>query len=318
MGRARLVSAALAAALTLLATACTSSTRAVESAPTAPSTTTTTVPPQVPVTPYEQLMFLAMAGHAPTGDVAVPGTRAAMLEKWTHDVHVTIDGAPTPTDVARVQQTVDALATLMAPRRVTVGGGRDIVVSFVPKAEFAAALGSSDYPSYADGVTRPLVETGVDAGALHSAHIVIDSGIAQYGRNRVITHELLHAIGLDHTACTSSVMFGESRTDTSPRWTMSAFDQRMVQLLYRPELAAGMSPARAAKVLVPTAATGVTCEPVTWQVVIDADTNQPYFCAVTPERYRPCTSDVADEVTGPIEHPDLWFDGTYVYDSLPG
>jgi hypothetical protein len=56
---------------------------------------------------------------------------------------------------------------------------------------------------------------------------------------------------------------------------------------------------------------------VTWQVVVDAGTQRPYFCAITADRYRPCTAAVDVEVTGPIAHPDLWFDGTYVYATRP-
>lgn len=282
--------------------------------------TTTTAPPRVEVTPFEQLAFLEVAGHS-RGDDQAGATRSATLEKWTRDVVVTVEGPATPEDLAQVERTVAALDPLMAPRRVTVGApgtSGDVVVRFVPHAEFAAVLGSADFPEYADGVTRPVVGTGPDAGVLRSARVVVDSTIPQYGRNRVIAHELLHAIGLGHSTCASSVTFAQSRTDTSPRWTLSPFDQRMVQLLYRPELEPGMGADAAADVLTPTAAAGVGCDPVTWQVVVDSDTGRHYFCAVTAERYRPCTSNVAEEVTGPIATPDLWFDGTYVYPRRPG
>ncbi len=268
------------------------------------------------MTPYERLAFLEMAGHGRTGDVTAAAA-PQMLEKWTHDVHVAVDGAPTPADLAQVDGSAAALSLLMAPRRVIVGGGRDIVVTFVPKAGFADVVGA-DYPDYADGVTRPTVGTGRDAGRLRSAVVVVDTALPQYGRNHVIAHELLHAIGLNHSTCASSVMFARSRTDTTPQWSLPPFDQRMVRLLYRPELPAGITPSRAARVLTPTATTGVECAPVPWQVVIDAGTRRPYFCVASTERYRPCTADVSVEPPAAIARPDLWFDGTFVYARRPG
>jgi hypothetical protein len=92
----------------------------------------------------------------------------------------------------------------------------------------------------------------------------------------------------------------------------------MVQLLYRPELAPGTRADDAAEILTPTAPTGAECEPVTWQVVIDADTGRHLFCSVTPERYRPCTADVTAEPAAPIADPDVWYDGSYLYARRPG
>lgn len=284
------------------------------------STTTTTRPPSIVVTPFEQLAFLEVAGHRRGADDA-GGSRAAALEKWTRDVTVTVDGPATPEDVAQVQRTVAALDLLMAPRHITLGppgASGDVVVRFVPHSEFASVLGSANFPEQADGVTRPVVGTGSDAGVLRSARVVVDSTIPQYGRNRVIAHELLHAVGLGHSTCLSSVAFGESSTEASPRWSLSPFDQRMVQLLYRPELAPGTNVDDAAEILTPTAPAGVECEPVQWQVVVDADTGRHLFCAVSEERYRPCTGNVDTEPAGPIADPDLWFDGAYLYARRPG
>lgn len=283
------------------------------------ATTTTTDPPSIVVTPFEQLAFLEVAGHRRGDDAG--GSRPAALEKWTRDVTVTIDGPATPADVAQVERTVAALDLLMAPRRITLGppgASGDIVVRFVPRAEFARVLGSADFPDRADGVARPVVGTGADAGVLRSVKVVVDSAIPQYGRNRVIAHELLHAVGLGHSTCLSSVAFGESSTEASPRWSLSPFDQRMVQLLYRPELEPGTSVDDAAEILTPTAPTGTECEPVRWQVVVDADTGRHLFCAVSEERYRPCTANVDIEPAGPAANPDLWFDGTYLYARRPG
>ncbi len=275
------------------------------------------MPPRIAVTPYERLAFLEMGVHDRSGRRAVARDDAE-VEKWTRDVHVTIEGPATAADREQVQQTVAALAPLMAPRRVVFGGGRDVTVHFVPHADFATVLGSGDFPAYADGVTRPVVGSGANAGVLDRATVVVDSTIPQYGRNRVITHELLHAVGLNHSTCRSSVMVAQTSTGTSPRWSLSALDRRMLALLYRPDVAPGTPAARLARMLSPTATSGAECEPVTSQIVIDATTQRPYFCTTTAARYQPCTADVNRELVAPIAHPDLWFDGTYVFTRDPG
>lgn len=280
-------------------------------------TTTTTTPPKVTVSPAELLSFVEVAINNGKGDTAPEHGGPRVANKWIRDVHVDIDGAPTPVDREHVQSTAVALSLLMAPRRVVVGGRADVHLHFAPKAQWPALLGMSDYPPDADGVAQPHVDSGLDPGVIEGADIVIDTGLSQVGRNRIITHELIHAIGVNHSSCKSSVMFPTGGEDVSPLWSLSLLDARMIAVLYRPEIEPGMSGVRVQRVLAPVNPTGATCDPPQWQLIEAAGDATPYFCRTGPERYRPCTRNTAVEPTDPIARPDLWFDGTFVYDRKP-
>ena len=304
--------ALVASALTTL-TACGSNATA-----TLGDTTTTTAVPQVVVSPGEELTFVAMAVNEGKGDVAHPG-RGQTITKWTRDPRLGFAGAPTAEDRTLVAQTVAALNPLIAPRRIVLDEARpNVVMHFVPKSEFSSILRGADYPPDADGVTQPRV-VGNDAsgGIITGAQIAVDSTISQTGRNHVIAHELFHALGVNHSGCKSSIMYPTGGDDVSPLWSPSALDQRVLSILYRPEVEPGMRATQVTKRLSPTAPTGAVCEPVAWQLIVDAGTSRPYFCHVGPERYRACTSNVAVEPTNPLPNPDLFYDGRFLYDHLP-
>lgn len=274
----------------------------------------------VVVSVFEKLSFLEMAVHDGGGDLDLTGA-APTVQRWDHDVTIGVTGTTTPDDLLRVQENAAALSELIAPLTVTTTdrvSDADVLVHFVPRTEFAKMLGTHEYPADADGIAQPQVrDGGDDDGTIQSVTVVIDTGLAQHGRNHVISHELLHAVGLDHSTCRSSLMYAEGGDDASPLWSLSALDRRMVSLLYRPELAAGMSTAEVDQALDASAPAGVTCDPPQWQLVIDATDDRQYFCHAGAEQYRPCTSDLATEPTYPLADPDLWFDGTYVYDEFP-
>ena len=112
-------------------------------------------------------------------------------------------------------------------------------------------------------------------------------------------------------------MFPTGGEDVSPLWSPSELDTRMLALLYRPEITPGMSGRRVLRTLAPVNATGATCDPPRWQLIQAVGEGIPYFCRTGPERYRPCTRNTTVEPTDPIAHPDLWYDGTFVYDRPP-
>lgn len=272
------------------------------------------------VSAYEEQAFLEMAVHDGGGDLGA--TRAAeTLQRWDHDVTFAVTGSPTPDDLARVEENAAALSELMAPLRVSLVErvhDADVVVHFVARNQFASILETTDFPTDADGIAQPRVrDGGDDDGRIQSVTVVVDAGLAQHARNHVISHELLHAVGLDHSSCLSSVMYAEGSDEASPLWSLPPLDRRMLSLLYRPELAAGMDANEVDAALDGSAPSGVTCDPPQWQLVIDASDDRPYFCHTGTDRYRPCTGDLRVEPTFPLADPDLWFDGTYVYDEFP-
>ncbi|MBM3673717.1 MAG: DUF2927 domain-containing protein [Actinobacteria bacterium] len=272
------------------------------------------------VSAYEEQAFLEMAVHDGGGDLEA--TRAVQtLQRWDHDVTFAVAGSPTADDVTRVHENAATLSELMAPLRVTVVNrvhDADVAVHFVAREQFARILDTTDFPADADGIAQPRVrDGGHEDGRIQSVTIVVDVGLAQHARNHVVSHELLHAVGLDHSSCLSSLMYAEGSNGASPLWSLSPLDRRMLSLLYRPELAPGMDMNEVDNALAGSAAAGVTCDPPQWQLVIDASDNRPYFCHTGTDRYRPCTSDLRVEPTSPLADPDLWFDGTYAYDEFP-
>jgi hypothetical protein len=283
------------------------------------TTTTTAATPQVVVSPAEALTFIEMAVNEGKGDVDHPG-RGQMINKWQGDPRLGFAGAPTADDRALVAQTVARLNPLIAPRKIVLDSPRpNVVMHFVPKSAFGGILRGADYPADADGVTQPiLAAAGARKGIIDRADIAIDSTIPQAGRNHVITHELFHALGVNHSGCKSSIMYPTGGNDVSPLWSPSALDQRVLSILYRPEIEPGMKAAEVVRRLSATAPTGAECTPVAWQLIVDAGSNRTYFCHVGPERYRPCTSNVATEPTDPLPNPDLFYDGQFLYDNRPG
>lgn len=286
--------------------------------PTLGGTTTTTTTPQVVVSPVEALTFVEMAVNEGKGDVDHPG-RGQMVNKWQGDPRLGFDGTPTPEDRVLVAETVAKLNPLIAPRKIVVDAPRpNVVMHFAPKAEFGAILRGADYPPDADGVTQPrVIGTDTRGGIINGAEIAIDSTIPQPGRNHVIAHEMLHALGVNHSGCKSSIMYPTGGNDVSPLWSPSDLDQRVLSILYRPEIEPGMRAPEVARHISATAPTGAECTPVAWQLIVDAGSNRTYFCHVGPERYRPCTSNVSTEPTDPLPNPDLYYDGQFLYDEPP-
>ncbi len=274
----------------------------------------------VNVSETERASFLEMAIHGGPDDASNRSATAA-VQRWKHNVTIALKGEPTGEDLLRVHLNTALLSKLMAPLTVTVTdkpSTADIVVHFVDRNRFAPLLGTHKYPPDADGVAQPRVGDGTKhGGEIRSVTVVVDRNLGQFARNRVTTHELLHAIGLDHSTCASSIMYADGTDDPSPLWSPSLLDRRMVSLLYRSEIRPGATLAAVDKILVPSLPVGAQCTEPLWQLVIDNTDNKSYLCEASSQQYRPCTGNLTLEPQYPLIDPDLWFDGTYVYYEFP-
>lgn len=281
------------------------------------ASTPRTVPSRIEVTPAEEAFFLSGVVRKDAADTAGSPEASNEVAKWTRDVRIAIAGTPTDVDRRRVADVAAALSLLMHPLEVRLAQSGDVTVHFTPRAAWPAVLHTSAVPADSDGVTAPSYATsGIEPGRFDSAQVVIDTALPQVVRNLVITHELLHAVGIGHLNCTSSVMYPKGGADTSPLWSLSPLDQAMVELLYRPALAPGMTAAAVQQVLVPTAPSGPSCDPPRWRLVRDQRGGF-LFCERTGERYLPCTSDTTTEPHDPLPRVDGWFDGTFLSPRRP-
>ncbi|MSO38749.1 MAG: DUF2927 domain-containing protein [Acidimicrobiia bacterium] len=274
----------------------------------------------VNVSADEKSAFIEMAIHGGPDDASKSSATPA-VQKWNHDVTIALKGDPNGEDLLRVHENAAVLSKLMAPLTVAVTdkpSTADIVVHFVDRNRFATLLGTHKYPPDADGVAQPRVGDDTEhGGEIRSVIVVVDKNLAQFARNRVTTHELLHAIGLDHSTCASSIMYADGTDNPSPLWSPSLLDRRVLSLLYRSEIRPGATLAAVDKILIPSLPTGAQCAKQLWQLVIDNTDNKSYLCEASSEQYRPCTGNLTSEPQYPLIDPDLWFDGTYVYYEFP-
>jgi hypothetical protein len=266
----------------------------------------------IAVTPYERQAFLEIAME-PAVNLR---QHRAVLQRWARDPTFAVAGTATADDLRRVTEAAQRWSFITGRHVTITAGPADVVIHFVPRAEFAAVLGVAHVDPTAVGLTRVSFAPG-RRGDITGGIVVVASDDDQVTRNRTIAHELGHALGLQHSTCASSLMDGSSDGERSVRWSPSALDIRMGSLLYDPRLAPGLGESAVAAILPPSAVDGAVCGPVDLELVRAAGTGRHYLCARSPERVRPCTSNVSTEPRLPLVNPDAWTDGSHLTASPP-
>lgn len=262
----------------------------------------TTLPESAPVvvSPYVAEYFL---------DSVVQEQRdgGRYVTKWTDDVAVAVTGTPTAADLEVIDDAVARLGPAMAPlslTRTTDVTAADVVVHVVPKSQWAVVLDDPEVDRSVSGWTYtysggPTVD---DAGALSSAVVAVDADAPQSARNRVLVHELGHALGLGHGTCRASLMHPGG--DSSPLWSPTPLDLEMLRVLYDPAMPSGADDEEAAGALEASAAEGPACGPVRFRIVTAPDGTE-YFCEPGDDT-RPCVRFDGREPVWPVEAADAW------------
>ncbi len=176
-------------------------------------------------------------------------TRASLpIRKWEQDITIKVHGTPTSGDRQTLDAVVGELENLVGSIDVRVvnepAARGNIDVYFVDPTEF------SRYVPHTNPGRGGFVWIRAPRGAIDEATVLIASnGLTQPQRNHIIREEVTQALGLlnDSFQYRDSIFFQlwNAVTQYSPR------DERVIQLLYHPEVKPGMSQDEALKALSP-------------------------------------------------------------------
>ncbi|MBP1631879.1 MAG: type 3 domain protein, partial [Acidobacteria bacterium] len=207
----------------------------------APTTTTTTTTTTLPGGGYDQAAldyFREIAGSAEFGD------NGGVLHRWSTELRLAVHGDPTGEDRAALAAVLDDLNGIIDTVEMTVvESGPNIDMYFVPVEDFAVIE-----PNYVEG-NMGYVYIWWDANAaIYSGRVLISTtGLTPDERAHLIREELTQGLGLlnDSWLYPESVFY-QGWTTTRE---YAPIDRAVIEMLYRPELSAGMSIDDAAAVL---------------------------------------------------------------------
>jgi hypothetical protein len=273
---------------------------------TLPSTTLPAVRAPVAVTPFVLDYFLRSVVRDQFG-----GGRHVVRWPAGEPVVVTVAGRPTRQDLRVVDRTLAAYRPLV-PFPLRRGDGGRIRLHVVAKDRWAETLGDPRVDLDATGWTYTSAAGPGQTETLVGARVVVDSAADQAARDRVLAHELGHALGLGHGACRDTLMYDGPRA--RPLATPTRLDETMLALLYDPRLEPGMDEGQVRARLVPDATEGPTCGRVTWQLV--EHRGRAYFCTLGSSS-QPCTRYRGHDPSIPITQPDAWVLGGLIADYDP-
>jgi hypothetical protein len=265
-----------------------------------------------------------------TGDGVVVGEEVeqAVLEaaaadglvRWpTGLVTVGWTGRVTPRDEEILRDAIGRLSALTgldlrATGAGSIGPDTDIEVVFAPPGEWPVAPDGD--PAHVLGVTEA---RWTGEGELVGAVVAVDSTIEQSLRNQTIVHELVHAVGVGHVECPTSIIHGGS--DGAPTWLIGPLDEALLQTWYDPRLRTG-EPASALSSAIEGVPGGPTCEPVSFELVRfpaeEGGGAVVLWCETGPGA-RPCVAvdGLGDPPAAPLTDPLRWVLDRTIYDHDP-
>jgi hypothetical protein len=291
---------ALAALILALAGACSDGRTTVEPGPTTAPTTAPSMP-----TPAEPRPGVSAAVAQALADAA----RDSGLVRWAGPkVTIGVAGTPTARDLEVLDGAAAELAAATGLDLARVEGPGDITVTFAPRAEWTLEPEPPE-SGHVLGVTR--ARWGAD-GLLRGADVAVDATIGQAARNQAIIHELVHAMGLGHLACPTSVVHGAA--DGAPGWTLTALDRGVLEAWYDADLATGSSADQLSGAL-DVVDDGPGCEP---QAFVAAETGEGTIWCELALGPSPCVrvDGLGPPPVTPLS-PEVWMLDDVVYDHDP-
>jgi hypothetical protein len=212
-------------------------------APTTTATTssTTTTSTTAPGGGYDQTAldyFREIAGAAEFGD------EGGVLHRWTADIRIAVYGNPTARDDQALDRVVDQLNELIHGIEITVvDTDPNLEIYFVPVDEFPVIE-----PNYVEGNMGYVYIWWDAAGSIYSGRVLISTtGLNPQERAHLIREELTQGLGLlnDSWLYPDSIFY-QGWTETT---SYAPIDRLVIEMLYRPELTAGMGIDQAVTVL---------------------------------------------------------------------
>jgi hypothetical protein len=192
------------------------------------STTTTTV-----AGAYDRAAldyFGEVAGAAEFGE------NGGVLHRWDEDLRIAVYGSPTPDDRAALAGVVDDLNGLISTIEVSiVEADPNVEIHFAPVEEFPTLE-----PNYVAGNMGYVYVWWDGEGRIYSGRVLISTtGLTPQERAHVIREELTQGLGLlnDSWLYPDSVFY-QGWTEVGQ---YAPLDRLVIEMLYRPDLEAGMS-----------------------------------------------------------------------------
>jgi hypothetical protein len=187
----------------------------------------------------EELSYFAeIAFGAEFGGAATP-----LLHRWDKNPSVRVHGTPVAADDAVITQVLGEINSLTHGVRLQrTDGTGDIDLYVVPQADFQR------YDPNAIPGSRGFVWIWWDAGQqIIRARILVASDVSQDARAHVIREELTQSLGLlrDSHRYPESIFYAAASLVQS----YAPIDRAVIEMLYRPELAPGMTRERALSTL---------------------------------------------------------------------
>ena len=196
----------------------------------APTTTTTST--TLPGGGYDQAAldyFRVIAGSSEFGG------SEGVLHRWTGDLRIGIFGHPTPADRSALAAVVDDLNEIIDTVEVAVvASDPNVEMHFVPVDDFA-----SIEPGYVEGNLGYVYIWWSDDGSVDRGRVLISTiGLTPQERAHLIREEFTQGLGLlnDSWDYPESIFY-QGWTDTTE---YGPLDRLVIEMLYRPELSAGM------------------------------------------------------------------------------
>lgn len=162
------------------------------------------------------------------------------IRKWAKDIVVRIEGGTTGEDLRAIEQTLREINTLQGA--VTASAGyfdANLIIRFAPESTFKKWHGK--YPPTNLGYfwVRWVDEE------IYNANILIDTkNTTQDDRVGLIKEEMTQIMGLMNTSSRyKDSIFNDDSNYYQPH--LSSLDKKLVEMLYRPEIAPSMRPAEA-------------------------------------------------------------------------